>query len=164
MKKTVYLGLGSNLGDRAANLAAAIEKLRALGEVTAVSDFYETEPIEVADQPWFLNAALALETELMPRQLMRRILAVEQSMGRKRMQPKGPRLIDIDVLLFGNSIIATPQLTVPHPGMHERRFVLEPLAAIAPDARHPTFKRTIKELRDALPKDAGVVRQHRKDG
>jgi 2-amino-4-hydroxy-6-hydroxymethyldihydropteridine diphosphokinase len=158
MKKTVYLGLGSNLGDRAANLAAAVEKLRALGDVTVVSEFYETEPIEVADQPWFLNAALALETELMPRQLMGRILALEQAMGRKRMQPKGPRLIDIDVLLFGSSVIETPQLTVPHPRMHERRFVLEPLAAIAPDARHPIFKRTVRELRDALPKDAGVVR------
>ena len=158
MKKTVYLGLGSNLGDRAANLDAAIAKLRELGDVAAVSGFYETEPVEVSDQPWFLNAALALETELMPRQLMGRILAVEQSMGRKRMQPKGPRLIDIDVLLFGNSVIETPQLIVPHPRMHERRFVLEPLAAIAPDARHPVFKRTVRELRDALPKDAGVVK------
>lgn len=152
MNKTVYLSLGSNLGDRAANLQQAIEKLAELGEVTVVSSFYETEPVEVtSSQPWFLNCAVKLETEKMPRQLIAGILALEQSMGRQRKQQKGPRMIDIDVVLFGSSIVELPNLTIPHPRMHQRRFVLEPLAEIAPEARHPVFKRPIRELRDALP-------------
>jgi len=149
--KVVYLSLGSNVGEREANLRAAIEKLKEIGNPLAVSSFYETEPIEVTAQPWFLNCAVKLDTEKMPRQLMAGILAIEQDMGRQRKQQKGPRTIDIDILLFGSSIVEIPLLTVPHPRMHERRFVLEPLAEIAPDARHPVFKRTIRELRDALP-------------
>jgi 2-amino-4-hydroxy-6-hydroxymethyldihydropteridine diphosphokinase len=157
--KIVYLSLGSNLGDREANLRAAIEKLKELGDIVAVSSFYETEPVEVTAQPWFRNSALKFDTEKMPRQLISAILAIEQSMGRQRKQQKGPRTIDIDILFFGNSIIDIPSLTVPHPHLHERRFVLEPLAEIAPDVRHPIFKRTIRELRDALP--AGqTVKKH----
>ncbi len=152
----VYLSLGSNMGDREQNLRVAIERLRELGEVKAVSSIYETEPVEYTAQPWFLNAAVALETELMPRQLMSRLLAIEQDMGRRRTIAKGPRVIDLDVLLFGQSVIETPQLTVPHPAMHERRFVLEPLAEIAPDVRHPVFKRTVREMRDALPAGQSV--------
>lgn len=152
MHKTVYLSLGSNLGDRAENLRTAIARLEDFGNVAAVSSFYETEPVDVpAQQPWFLNCAVKFETEKMPRQLMAAILTLEQSMGRQRRQNKGPRTVDIDVLLFGSSIIELPSLTVPHPRMHQRRFVLEPLAEIAPDTRHPVFKRTIRELRDALP-------------
>lgn len=150
MHKTVYLSLGSNLGDREANLRAAIEKLKEIGNPVSVSSFYETEPVEVTSQPWFLNCAIKLDTEKMPRQLISAILALEQQMGRQRNQKKSPRTIDIDILLFGSSIIEIPALTVPHPRMHERRFVLEPLAEIAPDARHPVYKRTIRELRDAL--------------
>ena len=156
MHKIVYLSLGSNVGDRTANLNAAIERLRTLGEVEKVSSFYETEPVEFVNQPWFLNCAVMLDTEKMPKQLLAGILDVEQQMGRRRAQKKGPRAIDIDILLFGNSIIDTKGLTVPHPAMHERRFVLEPLAEIAPDARHPVFKRTIRELRDALPPGQAV--------
>ena len=150
MHKIVYLSLGSNMGDRAANLRQAIDGLRSLGEVVAVSSFYETEPVEVTAQPWFLNCAVSLDTEKMPKQLMRQVLELEQSMGRRRLQKKGPRLIDIDILLFANSVIDTKELVVPHPAMHERRFVLEPLAEIAPDVRHPGFKKTVRELRDAL--------------
>jgi len=156
--KIVYLSLGSNLGDRAANLQTAIAQLAGLGKAVAVSSFYETEPIELTAQPWFLNCALKLDTEKMPRQLIAGILALEQAMGRQRKQKNGPRIIDIDILLFGSSIIEIPSLTVPHPRMHERRFVLEPLAEIAPDARHPVFRRTVRELRDALPPGQTVRR------
>ncbi len=151
MHKIVYLSLGSNVGDLAANLRAAIERLSALGQVVAVSSFFETEPVEVTSQPWFLNCAVKLDTEKMPKQLLAGILDLEREMGRKRTQSKGPRNIDIDILLFGNSIIETKGLTVPHPGLHERRFVLEPLAEIAPEVRHPVLKKMIRELRDALP-------------
>jgi 2-amino-4-hydroxy-6-hydroxymethyldihydropteridine diphosphokinase len=139
------------LGDREANLRAAIAGLAEFGNVLEVSSFYETEPVDVAGQPWFLNCAVKFETERMPRQLISAILNLEQSMGRQRKQGKTPRMIDIDILLFGSSIIEMPALTVPHPRLHERRFVLEPLAEIAPDLRHPVFKRTTRELRDSLP-------------
>ena len=146
-----YIALGSNLGDRAAHLQQAIDRLSALGKITAVSSFYETEPVELTAQPWFLNCVVALETEKMPRQLIAAILDLEQQMGRRRLEKKGPRTIDIDILLFGKSVIEMPGLTVPHPAMHERRFVLEPLTEITPDLRHPVFKRTIRELLEALP-------------
>ncbi len=158
MHKLVYLSLGSNLGDRAANLNAAIERLGELGQVVAVSSFYETEPVGYAAQPWFLNCAVKLDTEKMPKQLMGRILDIEREMGRNRKQErsKGPRKIDIDILLFGNSIVNTQSLTIPHPALHERRFVLEPLAEIAPEARHPVLKRKVRELREALPAGQAV--------
>lgn len=119
--------------------------------MVAVSSFYETEPVEFTDQAWFLNCAVALETSSTPEQLMANILKIEREMGRRRMQEKGPRIIDIDILLFSNKIIDSPALTVPHPAMLERRFVLQPLAEIAPEQQHPVLMKTIRELLDALP-------------
>jgi len=159
VKKTVYLSLGSNLGDRAGNLETAIEHLEEVGTVVRRSSVYETEPVEVERQPWFLNCVVAIETELMPKQFLSRVLAIEQKMGRGRTQPKGPRPIDIDILLFGGSVVDTSALAIPHPAMHERRFVLEPLTEIAPDLRHPVFKKTVREMLAALPSKSDAVRK-----
>ena len=144
--EAVYLSLGSNLGDRAANLHAAIAQLGAAGPVRAVSALYETQPVDVPDQPWFLNCAVALETESTPRELLKFVLAIEEKMGRLRMREKGPRKIDIDILLFGERMVEEPGLKIPHPSLHERRFVLEPLVEIAPEVRHPVLKKTAREL------------------
>jgi len=159
VKKTVYLSLGSNLGDRAGNLETAIEHLEEVGTVVRRSSVYETEPVEVERQPWFLYCVVAIETELMPKQFLSRVLAIEQKMGRRRTQPKGPRPIDIDILLFGGSVVDTSALTIPHPAMHERRFVLEPLTEIAPDLCHPVFKKTVREMLAALPSKSDAVRK-----
>ena len=159
MKKTVYLSLGSNVGDKQANLEQAIGELARLGTVRKRSALYETEPMEITDQPWFMNCAVELETELMPKQFIAAVLDIEREMGRKRTKKKGPRTIDVDVLLFGKSIIEMKGLTVPHPAMHLRRFVLEPMVEIAPEVRHPVFKRSMRELREALPAGAGQVKK-----
>jgi 2-amino-4-hydroxy-6-hydroxymethyldihydropteridine diphosphokinase len=151
-----YLSLGSNLGDRAANLSAAIARLRGLGTVCAVSSIYETEPVEVAEQPQFFNCVIALETAEPPQTLLSGILAIERAMGRERKQDKGPRLIDIDIVLFGDSILDSSELTLPHPAMHRRRFVLEPLSEIAPRVRHPRLQKTILQLRDELSEGQAV--------
>ncbi|MGH9603504.1 MAG: 2-amino-4-hydroxy-6-hydroxymethyldihydropteridine diphosphokinase [Terriglobales bacterium] len=159
MKKLAYLSLGSNQGDRRANLETALQHLREVGELIAVSTFYETEPVGVTRQEWFLNCAVALETEEMPRQFLAHVRGIEKALGRRRTQSKGPRKIDIDIVLFGNSVVNTATLVIPHPAMHERRFVLAPLAEIAPDARHPVLRRSVRELLDALPQGDAVVRK-----
>jgi len=155
MRNLAYLSLGSNVGDRETQLRDAIAGLRTQGRVLSVSSFYETEPVDVSDQAWFLNCAVALKTAQMPEQLMKSILDTEHRMGRRRVQKKGPRAIDIDILLFNDLIVDSAEVTIPHPAMPHRRFVLEPLAEIAPDARHPVLQKTIRELLDALP--AGQV-------
>jgi 2-amino-4-hydroxy-6-hydroxymethyldihydropteridine diphosphokinase len=156
MLNTVYLSLGSNVGDRKAQLREAQARLGAEGRVVATSSLYETEPVEFTNQPWFLNCAVALETNDTPQELIEAILRMEAEMGRQRLQNKGPRTIDIDILLFGDTILDSPGLTIPHPAMHQRRFVLEPLAEIAPALFHPIFGKTIRELCDALPPGQAV--------
>ena len=145
--KTVYLGLGSNLGDREAMLEAAVGALESPRlHVRRVSPVYETEPMDVPGQHWFLNQVAEAETDLFPLQLLHRTTKVEARLGRRRLAPKGPRTIDIDILLFGNSVVTTPVLEIPHPRFRDRRFVLAPLADLAPDLRDPVTRKTVREL------------------
>lgn len=145
--KQAFLSLGSNLGDREQHLQAALERLEAAGiHILRRSSIYETEPQDLPDQPWFLNLVVEVETEFFPRLLLARIQAIELGMGRKRELPKGPRPIDIDILLFGTFVIGAHELQVPHPRMGERRFVLEPLAELAPDLLHPVNGKTVREM------------------
>lgn len=146
VSETAYLSLGSNLGDRAANLRAALAQLVSVGRLLVISSLYETQPVDVPDQPWFLNCVAAIATEKTPRELLQTAMQVETAMGRLRMSAKGARNIDIDVLLFGDRTVSESGLKIPHPGMHQRRFVLEPLVEIAPDARHPGLGKTAREL------------------
>jgi 2-amino-4-hydroxy-6-hydroxymethyldihydropteridine diphosphokinase len=154
---TVYLGLGSNLGDRDANLRAAIGRLSDLMRVTRVSSVYETKPLLVEDQPLFYNLACAGATPLGPGELLQAVKRIEREVGRVSGPRYGPRLIDIDILLFDDLVLSTAELTIPHSAMLERAFVLIPLAEIAPDQRHPVAGRTIGDLAGAI--DGSGVRQ-----
>jgi len=160
----IYLSLGSNVGDRAENLSHAIEALAKRGvRVVKRSSFYETEPLEIRDQAWFLNCAVEAETALGPRELLGALLAIENEMGRHRGVKYGPRNIDIDILLFGDSIVDTLELAIPHPRMADRRFVLVPMNEIAPNARHPKLNKTMSELLNET-RDKSVVRLWNRQG
>ena len=159
VKKTAYLSLGSNLGDRAKNLCEAIAAMRNAGiTVTRISSTYETEPVDYLDQPWFLNIAVEAETELVPAALLETLRGIETRMGSKKRIAKGPRRIDMDILLYADEVINTPELQVPHPRMHLRRFVLEPLAEIAPNAHHPNSGLSVSEMLDQTS-DKSAVRK-----
>lgn len=146
------IALGSNLpsafGSPEENVRESVRRLAALGRVTAVSTLLVTEPVGFLDQPQFVNGVALLETELSPLVLLRELLAIEKAMGRDRSSgpPKGPRILDLDLLLYGQEILADPDLVLPHPAMQERKFVLEPLAEIAPEWRHPVLKQSVAQL------------------
>ncbi len=160
MSGVAAVALGSNLesrfGDREANLREAVRRVGELGVVRAVSSFYDTEPVGYLEQPRFLNAALVLETELGARELMRELLSIERAMGRERegAVAKGPRVIDLDLLLYGDWVLWAEELTLPHPRIEERRFVLEPLAEIAPEWVHPVLGVTVREMLAGLGRDS----------
>lgn len=163
MSATVYLSLGSNVGDRARNLSDAIAALPAAEvNVTKLSSFYETEPVDYLEQAWFVNCAVEAKTDLAPSSLLPALARIEEQMGRKKLAPKGPRLIDIDILLYGDQNVDTAELQVPHPRMHLRRFVLLPLAEIAPGARHPLLHLSVAELLQRVqdPSQVRLLRGH----
>ena len=146
----IYLALGSNLGDRADNLRRALKALRSQLVVEAVSPCYETEPVYVLDQPRFYNLACRASTPLTPLDLLHSLKDLETTLGREPGPRFGPRMIDLDLLFYGDLIFESPELTIPHPRLHERPFVLVPLGDLAPDLVHPSLKLTITELRDRL--------------
>src|SRR5713101_3825669 len=159
----IYLSLGSNLGDREANLLAAIAALGGAGvRVTRESSVYETEPVDYLEQPWFLNCVVEGETELPALELLKKLREIERRMGSKKLVAKGPRLIDMDILLFGEETMDTPELQVPHPRMHLRRFVLVPLAEIAPQLQHTSWEGTVSDLFARTTDQSGVEKYLRK--
>ena len=152
-KSRVYIGVGSNLGDREANLKKAAELLGKVVEVKALSPLYDTAPWGVADQPRFLNGAVEVFTHLSPLELLAELKSIEIRLGRVESEENryGPRLIDLDIIFFGDEVIDLDELVVPHPSMHERAFVLKPLSDIAPDFIHPILKKSVSELLKSLP-------------
>ena len=157
----IYLSLGSNLSDRAANLECAIRALGSAGvKLRKRSSIYETEPVDFLDQPWFLNCAIEAETSLSPAELLKNLQAIEAGMASRKLVPRGPRIIDLDVLFYGSQVIREPGIEIPHSRLAERRFVLVPLAEIAPELRHPVLGKTATDLLAGTP-DRSEVRPWR---
>jgi 2-amino-4-hydroxy-6-hydroxymethyldihydropteridine diphosphokinase len=155
--QTAYLSLGSNVGDRDANLRAALAALPPAGvQVKRLSSVYETEPVDYLSQPWFLNCVAEVETNLDPFALLRALHSIESQMGGKKDFAKGPRKIDLDILLYGEETIDSPDLQIPHPRMLQRRFVLVPLAELAPTLKHPAWNATATELLAQTPDKSQV--------
>jgi 2-amino-4-hydroxy-6-hydroxymethyldihydropteridine diphosphokinase len=148
MRKTAYIGIGSNLGDKLNNCDKAIDLINGISGcgVTGRSDFFRTEPVGVEAQDWYVNGVISLKTDLSVKELLNNLLAIESGMGRKREKKWGPRIIDLDILLFGEEVIEEKDLRVPHPHMHLRRFVLVPMVQLAPDLIHPVLGTTMAEL------------------
>jgi 2-amino-4-hydroxy-6-hydroxymethyldihydropteridine diphosphokinase len=153
---TTYIGLGSNLVDRVAMLRTAVERLDTLGRITGVSSLYETEPVGYLEQSRFLNAVVALETSLAPVDLVQALLGIERDLGRTRSFPNAPRTLDLDLLLVDDVTLDTSELTLPHPRLHERAFVLVPLVELAPELAHPVSGQSMREILGSLPDRGGV--------
>jgi 2-amino-4-hydroxy-6-hydroxymethyldihydropteridine diphosphokinase len=155
----VYIGIGSNLGDKVANCLRAITAIVAdrRNRIVRCSPLYQTEPVGKKEQDWFVNGAFAVETSMEPRELLDFLLAIEKMMGRVRGERWGPRVIDLDILIFGNEVINQGDLQIPHPRLHERRFVLVPLWDIAPHLVHPLLGKTISQILSALPGEEKVL-------
>ena len=157
--KRVYLSLGSNLGDRMAHIRRALAMLAAGRiDIARTSSCYKTEPVDYQAQPWFANVVAEGDTDLLPLQLLRKCQGVERALGRKLGRPKGPRAIDVDILLYQNAVIQSAALAIPHPGIPLRRFVLVPLRELAPNLRHPVTERTVREMLQETSDRSQVVR------
>jgi 2-amino-4-hydroxy-6-hydroxymethyldihydropteridine diphosphokinase len=147
-QEVVYLGLGSNIGDKVANCLLALEEISGSdrNHIHAVSSLYKTEPIGYQEQDWFINCVAEVSTTLPPRPFHAFLQGIERRMGRQKTVPMGPRIIDLDILFYGNEVLDEADLVIPHPRLHERGFVLVPLAELAPDLLHPVLKKTIRDL------------------
>ena len=161
----VYIGIGSNLGDPLGNCRAAIRAMAADGrnQLVKVSPFYRTEPVGKKDQDWFINAVAAIQTSMKPGELLHFLQTIECEMGREQRERWGPRIIDLDILFYGDQVIQEEGLQVPHPRIHERRFVLAPLNDIAPDLKHPLLGKTMYQLLSVLPQEEKVIPLHDAD-
>ncbi len=160
MKKSVIIGLGSNIGDKGGNLKEAIERIATFRGTTIekVSSFYKTDPVGYLEQDWFVNAVVKVLTNMAPPEMLHALLEIESVLGRVRDKRWGPRIIDIDILFFGNEIITQNHLIIPHRQLHRRKFVLKPLKEIAPGFIHPVFKKSVLDLYEELESDEKVIK------